>query len=70
MDNTRELLDALDRSQQLRHVLGNKLTLPLLVLKRLRAGENVGDRTLESAVRDLEGMLEIVDGEEKPSSSP
>jgi hypothetical protein len=62
MDTARQLIDALDQSQPLRHVLGNKLTLPLLVLKRLRAGERVTDQTLDGAVRDLEGLLKIVNG--------
>ena len=42
--------------EQLRHLLGNKLTLPLTVLGHLHAGKPVNKRTIERAIRDLQSI--------------
>ena len=42
--------------EQLRHLLGNKLTRPLTVLGHLRDGKRVSQRTIERAVRDLQAI--------------
>ena len=39
--------------EQLRDLLGNKLTRPLTVLGHLRDGKRVSRRTIERAIRDL-----------------
>ena len=44
--------------EQLRHLLGNKLTLPLTVLGHLREGKRVSRRVIERAVRDLQAIAE------------
>ncbi len=44
--------------EQLRHLLGNKLTLPLTVLGHLHAGKQVNKRTIERAIRDLQAIAE------------
>jgi len=44
--------------EQLRHLLGNKLTLPLTVLGHLRDGRSVSPRTIERAIRDLQTIAE------------
>jgi len=42
--------------EQLRHLLGNKLTLPLTVLGQLREGKRVSRQTIERAIRDLQAI--------------
>jgi hypothetical protein len=42
--------------EQLRHLLGNKLTLPLTVLGHLHAGKRVNRQTIERAIRDLQAI--------------
>ena len=44
--------------EQLRHLIGNKLTLPLTVLGHLREGKRVGRRTIERGIRDLQAIAE------------
>lgn len=44
--------------EQLRHLLGNKLTLPLTVLEQLRDGKPVSRRTIERAIRNLRAIAE------------
>lgn len=45
-------------AEQLHHLLGNKLTLPLTVLRSLRDGKRVSQRTIERAIRDLQAIAE------------
>ena len=49
------------RAQHLRHVVANKLTLPLTVWRELRAGRAVEPRVLAHAIRDLEALMAWVD---------
>ncbi len=44
--------------EQLRHLLGNKLTLPLTVLGHLREGKRVSRRTIEHVGLDLQAIAE------------
>ena len=44
--------------EQLRHLLGNKLTLPLTVLGRLREGKRVSRGIIERAVGDVRAIAE------------
>ena len=49
------------RAQQLRHVVANKLTLPLTVLRELHEGRAVPPRLLARAIQDLEAIMAWVD---------
>lgn len=44
--------------EQLRHLLGNKLTLPLTVLGHFRDGKQVSRQTIERAIRELQTIAE------------
>ncbi len=44
--------------EQLRHLLGNKLTRPLTVLSHLHAGKRVSRQIIERAIRDLQAIAE------------
>ena len=49
------------RQQWLRHLVANKLTLPLTVLRELRAGRPVEPRVVAQAIRDLDALMASVD---------
>ena len=49
------------RAQRLRHVVANKLTLPLTVLRELRDGRPVEPRVIEKAVQELESLMVSLD---------
>ena len=49
------------RAQQLRHVVANKLTLPLTVLRELRDDRAVEPRVIAHAIRDLEALVASLD---------
>ena len=49
------------RQQRLRHVVANKLTLPLTVLRELHEGRAVEPRALAHAIRDLEALVASLD---------
>ena len=49
------------RAQRLRHVVANKLTLPLTVLRELRDGRPVEPRVIEKAVQELESLIASLD---------
>ena len=51
--------------EQLRHLLGNKLTLPLTVLSSLRDGKRISRRTIKRAVRDLQAITERFEAQPK-----
>lgn len=53
---------------QLRHLLGNKLTLPLTVLGHLHEGKQVSRRTIERAIRDLQAIAERFEAQPKRPS--
>jgi len=62
------LVEKVHQEQQLRHVLANKLTLALTVLRQLEDGKPVGQDTLRRARRDLDTAIKLVDsGERVPS---
>jgi len=54
--------------EQLRHLLGNKLTLPLTVLGHLREGKRVSRRVIERAVRDLQAIAKQFEAQPKRRS--
>lgn len=49
------------RAQRTRHLVANKLTAALTVLRHLKDGGLVGQKLLERAIRDLEAIMELVD---------
>ena len=51
--------------EQLRHLLGNKLTLPLTVLGHLRDGKRVSRRTIERAIYNLQAIAEQFEAQPK-----
>lgn len=51
------------RAQQLRHLVANKLTLPLTVLRELQAGRSVEPRVVAQAIRDLDALMASVDAQ-------
>jgi hypothetical protein len=54
--------------EQLRHLLGNKLTLPLTVLGHLRDGKRVSRRTIERAICNLQAITEQFEAQpERPA---
>ncbi len=54
--------------EQLRHLLGNKLTLPLTVLGHLREGKRVSRRTIERAICNLQAITEQFEAQpERPA---
>lgn len=55
--------------EQLRHLLGNKLTLPLTVLGHLHAGKRVNRRTIERAIRDLQAIAAQFDTARKATKA-
>ena len=55
------LLRRIVRAQRLRHVVANKLTLPLIVLRELQEGRPVEPRVVAQAIRDLEALMASVD---------
>ena len=56
--------------EQLRHLLSNKLTRPLTILGYLRDGKQVGRRTIERAIRDLQTIAEQFKPQSKKRSNP
>ena len=62
---TRKILRDVSRTQRLRHLVANKLTLPLTVLHCLRDGQPVPHRLFQRAIRDLEAIMRGVDQEIK-----
>ena len=51
------------RTQRLRHLVANKLTLPLTVLRELHEGRSVEPRLLAKAIRDLDTLMASVDAQ-------
>lgn len=54
--------------EQLRHLLGNKLTLPLTVLAHLRDGRRISRRSIEQAIRDLQAIAQQFEMQPKRAS--
>jgi len=51
--------------EQLRHLLGNKLTRPLTVLGHLREGKRVSRQVIGRAIRDLQEIAEQFNAQDK-----
>ena len=49
------------KKQRLRHVVANKLMLPLTVLREIQDGRLVGTRLLSQASRDLKAIEKFVE---------
>ena len=60
-----EIVRRVARAQRLRHVVANKLTLPLTVLRELRDGRPVERRVIEKAVQELEALIASVDAQRR-----
>lgn len=61
-------LQELQYTQELRHLLANKLTLPLTLLAHLQAGKSVTPRLFDLAIRDLRSLAELIRQEAKGPS--
>ena len=53
------------RRQQLRHLVANKVTLPLTVLRELRGGRTVETRVVTQTIRDMETLVASIDAYER-----
>ena len=53
------------RRQQLRHIVANKVTLPLTVLRELHEGRAVESRVVARAIQDLETLVASIDAYER-----
>lgn len=62
------LLQELQQAQYLRHLLANKLTLPLTLLDHLQAGKSATPRLFGLAIRDLKNLVEIAKQEAQYSA--
>lgn len=49
------------KAQRTRHLVGNKLTPALTVLRHFQEGKMVSQRLIERAIHDLEAIMELVD---------
>lgn len=54
-------ISEIHRSQELRHIVANKLTLPLTVLRYLLEGKTPDPQLIQKAIADLEAMMQDVD---------
>ena len=54
------------RAQRLCHIVANKLTLPLTVLRELRDGRAVEPRVIAKAVEELESLIASLDAQRRP----
>ena len=67
MDHTTTLdLDKIHQSQLLRHVVANKITLPMTVLGELSEGMSVDTALIERAIRDLKAIIQFVEDGKEP----
>jgi len=55
------LVEKVHRKQRTRHLVANKLTAALVVLRHIRDGELVSQKLIERAIKDLEVLMEFVD---------
>ncbi len=63
------LVERVHKKQGLRHILANKLTLPLTVLQELDAGHTVDPATIRKAIRAMQQAIALVDEAESVPSS-
>lgn len=56
------LVEKVHQEQPLRHVLANKLTLALTVLRQLEDGKAVQPETLRRAIAELKEAVQVFDG--------
>ncbi len=63
------LVEKVHNKQHLRHVLANKLTLPLTVLQELDAGHAVDPAIIRKAIRAMQQALALVDEAESDASA-
>ena len=69
MDHTTTLdLEKIHQSQLLHHVVNNKLSLPLLVLRELSEGRSVAPRLLKQAISELEAVVRFVKEGKEPEA--
>jgi len=67
MDHTTTLdLDKIHQSQLLRHVVANKITLPMTVLGEFSEGRSVDTALIERAIRDLKAIIQFVEDGKEP----
>lgn len=55
------LVQKVHEAQWLRHIVANKLSTPLTVLRYLREGRSVPPTLIELAIKDLEALMKQVD---------
>ncbi len=55
-----ELLQEVHQKQYFRHVVANKLTLPLTVLREFKDGRTVGKRAINLATQNLESIMRFI----------
>ena len=69
MDHTTTLdLEKIHQSQLLRHVVANKITLPMTVLGELSEGKSVDVALIEQAIRDLKAIIKFVEDGKEPEA--
>lgn len=69
MDHTTTLdLEKVHQAQLLRHVVANKITLPLTVLGELSEGKSVDIALIERAIRDLKAIIQFVEEGKEPEA--
>ncbi|MBI5569062.1 MAG: hypothetical protein HY914_03870 [Desulfomonile tiedjei] len=69
MDHTTTLdLEKIHQSQLLRHVVANKITLPMTVLGELSEGKSVDLVLIERAIRDLKAIIQFVEEGKEPEA--
>jgi len=56
------LVEKVHRKQRTRHLVANKLTAALVVLRHIRDGELVSQKLIERAICDLEAIMKLVEG--------
>lgn len=57
------LVEQVHQTQHLRHLIANKLTLPLVVLRDLQVGKLVNPTLIQRAIRDLAAIERFVSKE-------
>ena len=67
VDHTTTLdLEKVHKAQLLRHVVANKITLPMTVLGELSEGRSVDTALIERAIRDLKTIIQFVEDGKEP----
>ena len=69
MDHTTTLdMEKVHQSQLVRHVVANKITLPMTVLGELSEGKSVDIALIERAIRDLKAIIKFVEDGKEPGA--